>query len=336
MIKSFYSYFIIISVLLIQTGCGSPGEQSDEKDLILSNPIYKGINDSIRKFPNDPSLYLRRAKMLSLHNAHETANADYKKSWDLQPTKETGLLFAANLSILDKPEERTEFLQTCEKKYPGDSEFNRLLGEAYIEAGNNKAALEIYDNLLKKDSLDFESWYERGLVLEQLKDTASAIIALKKAHSLQPVNTYALELAHLYAEMKNPIALKICDEVDARDSAKEMVDPYFIKGIYYSNTKQYKQAITAFDSCIRRDWKFSEAYIEKGIAFFKQQNYDEALNTFRLAATVSNMDPDAYFWMGRCYEAVNKKDEALIYYERALALDRNFVEAQQAIKRLKG
>ncbi|PWT70978.1 MAG: hypothetical protein C5B59_19025 [Bacteroidetes bacterium] len=336
MIKSFFSYFLIAPVVLILAGCDGSGGQHEAIDPVLSNPIFKGINDSIRKFPNDPELYLRRAKMLSLNNAHEIANADYRKSWDLQPTKETGLLFASNLSILDKPDERTEFLKLAEKKFPGDPEFNRLLGESYIESGDDKAALEIYDNLLKKDSLDFESWYEKGRVLAQLKDTASAIAALKKAYSLQPVNTYALELAHLYAEMKNPIALRICDEVDAGDSAKEMVDPFFIKGIYYSNTKQYKQAIIAFDSCIRRDWKFADAYIEKGIAFFKQQNYDEALNTFRLAATVSNIDPDAYFWIGRCYEAVNKKEEALTYYERALALDRNFVEAREAIKRLKG
>jgi tetratricopeptide (TPR) repeat protein len=121
----------------------------------------------------------------------------------------------------------------------------------------------------------------------------------------------------------------------SKDSARDLADPFFIKGIYYSNTGKYESAIIQFDSCIRRDWKFTEAYIEKGIIFFKQKNYDVAMNTFRMAATVSNSDPDAYFWIGRCYEAINKKDDAVEYYEKALALDRHFTEAGAAIQRLK-
>ena len=95
-------------------------------------------------------------------------------------------------------------------------------------------------------------------------------------------------------------------------------------------------AIVQFDSCVQRDWKFTDAYIEKGIALFKQRNFDRALHTFQMAATVSNTSPDAYYWIGRCYEATSKKDEAILNYERALALDRNFLEAIEAIKRLKG
>jgi tetratricopeptide (TPR) repeat protein len=145
-----------------------------------------------------------------------------------------------------------------------------------------------------------------------------------------------LELAHLYAETKNALALNICDEVIMKDESRQLVDPFFIKGIYYSNSNQFESAIIQYDSCIHRDWKFTEAYIEKGIVFFKQKNMDEALNTFQLAARVSNTYPDSYYWMGRCYEKINRKEEAIASYERALSLDRNFGEAKEALKRLKG
>ena len=209
------------------------------------------------------------------------------------------------------------------------------MGEAMAETGKQKEALTLYNELLQKDSLDFETWYEKGLLLEELKDTAHAIQALQKALSLQPVNTYALELAHLYAESNNALALTICDDVIANDEFRVLPDPFFIKGIYYSNTKKYDDAVIQFDSCIKRDWKFTEAYVEKGIAFFKQKNYDEALNTFRLGATVSNTDPDAYYWIGRCYEAIKKNDDAILNYERAVALDKNFSEAREALQRVR-
>jgi tetratricopeptide (TPR) repeat protein len=325
----------VFILVLACTGCGgSDNTNVNRESDILKRPAFAAINDSIRQDPKNAGLYLRRAVMLSQVDAHEDANADYKKSWEINPTKESALQYAANLGILGKPAERLKFLQECIRKFPNIPEFKRLTGEAYIEAGKSKMALELYNNLLKKDSLDFEAWYEKGLLLEQLHDTAQAITALKKAYSLQPVNTYALELAHIYAETKNPLALEICDQVIHSDFARELVDPFFIKGIYYANTQQYNLAVIQFDSCIRRDWKFTDAYIEKGIAVFKQKNYDEALSIFQLAATVSNINPDAYYWIGRCYEISNKKEEARIYYEKAIILDKNFTEAKEALKRL--
>ena len=317
-------------------GCNdSVDRNKQEESDILKTPAFVSINDSIRQFPQNAALYLQRAKMLSQNNANDIAYKDYKTSWELNPTREAGLLYASNLSIVGKLSQKVDLLKDCLEKFPSDPEFSRLMGETYIESGKINAAMEFYDDLLKKDSANFEAWYEKGLLFEQLKDTTKAIVAQRKAYSIQPVNTYALELAHLYAENKNAIAVRICDDVIEKDSTKQLIDPFFIKGIYYSNTKQYKAAIVEFDSCIRRDWKFTEAYIEKGICFFKQDNYDVAMNTFHMATTVSNTDPDAYYWMGRCYEVINKKEEAIAYYERAVALDKNFIEAKQALKRLK-
>jgi len=332
------TYIFLISILFFSVfGCNdSANRNNDEEPDILKSPSFVTINDSIRQFPRNAALYLQRAKMLSQNNANDIAYKDYKKSWELNPTRETGLLYASNLSIVGKLAQKLDLLQDCLQKFPSDPEFSRMIGETYIESGKTGAAMELYDNFLKKDSLNFEAWYEKGLLLEQLKDTVHAIAAFKKAYSIQPVNTYALELAHLYAETRNSTALKICDEVIKKDSTGQLIDPFFIKGIFYSNTKQYKAAIIEFDSCIQRDWKFTEAYIEKGICFFKQDNYDAAMNTFHMATTVSNTDPDGYYWMGRCYEVIHKKEEAIAYYERAVALDKNFIEAKNALKRLKG
>jgi tetratricopeptide (TPR) repeat protein len=188
--------------------------------------------------------------------------------------------------------------------------------------------------MIKNDSSNGEAWYEKGRLLEQSHDTPNAIAALGHAYQLQPTMTYTLELANILAESKNPKAVALCDDVIARDSARELTDPFFIKGIYYANTRQYDMAIIQFDSCIGRDWKLTDAYIEKGIAFFKQKNYDNALNTFRTAASVSFNSPDAYFWIGRCYEAINKKDEAAQYYQKAILLDKDFTEAREALKRV--
>ena len=316
-------------------GCGLPDKKNAESKNILDSPPFAGITDSISRFPTDAGLYLERAALLSQNNLHELAAADYKKSWELKPEEATAIPYASNLSITNRPKEALQFLQTSLRQFPESRELKRILGEAYVQSGKGKDALQLYDAVLKSDSTDVEAWYEKGMLLAKMKDTANAIDALKSAYTLHPISTYGLELAHLYAEKGNAEAIALCDLAISRDSARELTDPFFIKGIYYANIKQYESAIIQFDSCIRRDWKFTEAYIEKGILFFQQKNYDVALNTFRMAATVSNTYPDAYYWIGRCYEAISKKDEALEYYERAVALDKNFTEARDAMKRVK-
>jgi len=145
-----------------------------------------------------------------------------------------------------------------------------------------------------------------------------------------------LALANLYAETKNPRTIALCEALQQRDSAKDFVDPVFLKGLYYSNTHDYPKAIALFDQCMTMDWKFIEPYLEKGMIFFEQKNYDEALKSFKEATQVSYTNADAYFWTGRCFEAIGKKEEALDYYYQAVMFDKDFTEAKEAIKRLKG
>ncbi|MBS1933514.1 MAG: tetratricopeptide repeat protein [Bacteroidetes bacterium] len=327
--------FLSFFVLAFTCSCRNTSKKGNDVETLLAQPPFAVITDSIKQFPKNAGLYLERALLLSKNNLHEVATNDYAKAWELQPDEIVAIQYASNLSITNDTDKELHVLQNALQQFPDNNQIKQMLGDTYVEAGKNKEALELYDNFIKKDSNDFESWYEKGMLLAKMNDTVHAIEALQKTYSIQPTSTYALELAHLYAETNNAAALEICDQVISKDSARELIDPFFIKGIYYSNTKQYEAAMVQFDSCIRRDWKFNDAYIEKGIALFKQKNYDVAMNTFRMAATVSNTNADAYFWIGRCYEAINKKDDAIEYYQKAAALDKNFTEAKDAIKRLK-
>ena len=68
---------------------------------------------------------------------------------------------------------------------------------------------------------------------------------------------------------------------------------------------------------------------------FDQKNYKEAFKVFDLAATVSSTFPDAYYWIGRCQEAMGQKQDAKLNYQRAYGLDKTFTEAKEAADRIK-
>ena len=321
---------MLLIMVLTNTACkNKKNDPETPASVVESNPFYKNLNDSIKKFPTDASLYSRRAVRLTQENAHELAYDDFQKAWTLQPSIENALPFAANLAILGKHADRIALLEKVNDLNGSSPQVHRLLAEAYAGFGKPERALLIYDDMIAKDSLDPETLYEKALLLEQLKDTTQAIAALQKAYSIQSVDTYGLELAHLYAEQKNPKALEICNFILRQDSAFILIDPFFIKGIYFANMKLYPKAIAQFDSCILRDWKTTDAYLEKGRAYFHMENFNEALKTFNMAVTVSNTDPDAYYWVGRCYEAQHKKVDAINNYRKAISMDQNFIEAKQ-------
>jgi len=331
--------FFTICMGTFFAACKDPEKKNDGSDAILNQPPYAVYTDSLRQAgmasPNTAALYLERGDLLAQNNLHEIAVKDFKKAWELQPGAPAGLRYASTLSIIGRTDEAVKLLQDCLRRFPDNRNFSGLLGTIYLQSGKTAQALVLYNKLLEADPSNFEAWYEKGLLLQKTRDTAGALEALQKAYSLQPVNTYALELAHLYAENRDSKALALCDQVLAKDSSRELVDPLFIKGIYYSNTGQYARAIVQFDSCTHREYKFTDAWLEKGIAQFHQKDYEGALATFKMTTTISNTYPDGYFWMARCYEITGKKEEALMYYQEALALDKDFTEAKEAIKRLR-
>ncbi|HEY4108957.1 tetratricopeptide repeat protein [Puia sp.] len=326
----------VFCAALLTAGCDQHSGKKDDAGAVLHRLPYAPLTDSLDQAKADlaAGLYFRRGDLLSRNNLHELAANDFRHSWELRPDEMTGFRYASTLSIIGQADRAVQVLNDCEKRFPDNPAFFTLLGELYQQYGKTGEALAIYDKLLAKDSANFEAWYEKGLLLEKSRDTASAIRALARAFELQPTNTYGLELAHLYAESRNSAALPICDGILKRDTAHELLDPLFIKGIFYSNTAQYRKAIAQFDSCIRRDWKFTDGYLEKGIAFYKQKQYDSAMGTFLMTIKVSNTYPDGYYWVGRCYEANGNKDQAILYYRQAIALDKDFSEAAEHIKKL--
>jgi tetratricopeptide (TPR) repeat protein len=333
--KQIISYAALVA-LVAMAGCGLMGDRTTNGfNEVLYKPPFKTLSDSIDKSPDNAVLLLRRAERLSQNNQQDIAYYDYKKSWQLQPDEQTAILYAANLFITGRSKDAVALLDSCVQKYPNNPEFKRRLAEAYTHAGDSNAAIALYDNMIKSDSANYEALYEKGILLTRLKDTVKAVATLEKAWRQQPNMETGLALANLYAETKNEKAITLCDALQKRDSAHAFVDPVFLKGVYYSNIKDYPRAVALFDECMRIDWKFIEPYLEKGIILYEQKNYDEAIKTFQYASKINYTNADAYYWTARCYEAIGKKEEALDYYYQAVTFDRNFTEAKEAIKRLK-
>lgn len=203
--------------------------------------------------------------------------------------------------------------------------------------GQPKNAIAQVDTLLHTDSLNYGLWYTNGQIAEDIPDTARAIRSYKKAISIYNSPDALLALANIYAEQKNNESLVICMRINAMALGREY-DAHcnFISGVYYARTGDTNKALQFFNNCIAMNYTYMEAYIEKGLLYFDKKNYPDALAVFRFASGVNTLDADPYYWMGRCYEMMNKKDSALLRFQQSYSLDRADQQVKAAVVRMGG
>lgn len=199
-----------------------------------------------------------------------------------------------------------------------------------------KPALVQMDSLLKKDSANYGLWYTRGQVNEHAGDTINAEKDYATAITVYAAPDALLSLANLYAEQKNARSLLLCNQVKSMGLGRDYdASSAFIAGVYNARTGQRAIAVNLFDECISNDYTYMPAYIEKGLVYFDAKQYQQALDVFSFAANVNHLYPDAYYYMGRCYELMNRKDSAAFYFKQSLALDKESPETKVALERVK-
>ena len=226
------------------------------------------------------------------------------------------------------------------RRYPHDPKPKYNLAIVLQDAGQYKEAVQALDsmNIAKGDSaspkLYFDYLFKRSELLELAGDTTEAIKTLELFVIPGELTHAGLRLTNLYAETKNPKAISLSDAMKKNDASGKDPNPDYLKGIYYYNINDYKNALLQFDECIRKDYNFIDAYMEKGSILFKQQKYSEALKVFDLALTISNSFADAFYWKAKCQEALGLKQEAKLNYQRAYGLDKTLIEAKEAADRI--
>lgn len=223
------------------------------------------------------------------------------------------------------------------KQHPDSLMLKENLIEAYRNEGYYDSALSIADEEIRKDSGSAYLWNIKATLYFENNDTTNAISSLKHAIAIYPLPDYLVALATVYAETKNEKSLTIANELLGSNTNKSKYgkDAYFIKGLYYNYISQPQKAIPQLDSCLNLDFTYMYAYREKAIALYQMGKYQDAITVLKRAVTIQNNFDEGYYWMGKCYEKLGKKDEAIESYQNALLYDKNYVEAREALNRLK-
>lgn len=323
----------IVAVIAV-TGCNSSKESSPFSEILNQAP-YSTLTDSIKAEPDRDDLYFRRAVLLNKNNFPEPALADFRKAWSLD-RQETYAVGVSNSLLEKNVDEAIAFLREAVKDIPESIFLQLSLARAYDAQNKTAEALSVTHNILAQEPNQVNTLVFESELLQKKGDTAASIIALQKARVIAPGNKEIdFKLAYQYAETKNSKVLALTDSLILRDSAKVFADPYYIKGMYYSNINDHANAIRWFNETIKQSYNYLNAYIEKGKVFLKQKKTADAFKAFQLANTIDPAFADAWFWIAKCQELNGQKEEAKLSYQKAYSLDKTFTEAKEAADAVK-
>ncbi len=172
------------------------------------------------------------------------------------------------------------------------------------------------------------------MVLKEKGDTAGAIASLEDAIRLAPVPQYIYLVAPLYAVTKNVKAIQAGKLLIKTGDIKYTEAGYYVQGLYYSSVNSKEKAIPFFDEAVKTDYTFMEAYLEKALALYDLSKYAEAADVLSKAVTIQNNFDAGYYYLGRCYEKLNRKEDAANAYRKALMYDPDYEEAAEALSKL--
>lgn len=184
-------------------------------------------------------------------------------------------------------------------------------------------ALAAFKNAIVKNPNYKEALYNAGWTNNELKKYAEAIPFLKKAKSLWPGEPKVyLELGYAYEKTNNKTDA-IASYNTCLSIKKDYALAYKYLGILYYDEANYEKALDNLDLYItyRPDTDDDDIYYRKAVSENELGQYNNALASMTKANTLKPNNVKFLNELGYTYLFLENADDALVYYNKALALD---------------
>ena len=205
------------------------------------------------KNSNSYKAHLMLAQVYENEGGMRKAIDEYVQAIDLNKKDYNSYYKVAKLlNGLEKKEEASQMLYNLLNKKPEMTQASILLGEILIENEKYKEAVNIYQEALKYDQVNYDLYYNLGIAYTMLNDFQNAKTCYEKAaeiNSLLYNAKYSLaEIALIYKDLEEAekrFLEAIEDEELSADAYYELAKIYLIKGDKETAIKYINTAIDA-------------------------------------------------------------------------------------------
>ena len=209
-------------------------------------------------------------------------------------------------------------------------EFRTVTAQLYERFQQHTEALAEYALLIKLDPQNAEYHYAIGQLFEHLNKAEQAIFHYRQAISLN--SKYAAAHAALGLLL---FRNKMMSEAKQEIATALALEPENTTALYYHGrllreTKEYAQALAAFEKAARNADLRQKCFTERGLCYLDANSLEKAAFEFDRAlklTTAKNSNPDTLrlrYASAACYEKMRDLDRAIEQWEAIHALAPNY------------
>lgn len=325
----------VISILLL-AACNNETNNEGTKDPVFADPVIMDISKKIDANPDNAALYYKRGLLLQHLEKDTLALTDFKKAVSLDSGKAE--YFSAIGDLLFEHKDLSGSVKWLEKALalnPKDATAHLKVAKMFLYLKEYGSALNEINTVLRQDVYNAESYFLKGMVYKDLKDTAKAISSFQTALQMSPeYYDVILQLGLLHSAKKDPIALKYFDNAWQKDTTDMF--PIFAKGVYYQNLGDFARAKQFYADVIFHDREYLDAYFNTGYILIQQDSFEKAWRQYDMLTKISPDNAEAYYNRGFASELMNKKPEAVADYKQALIFNEKYQLPREGLNRLGG
>ncbi len=244
--------------------------------------------------PGDPFVLERLAEVLAARDLHERAAELFQEALARQfhPSIDTMLSLCRTLRKLENFDEIEKITGEILRLEPGNSEAGFLKAIVMLKKGRSIEALGFLEKLVENPSVSYEAWLELGKLYQADNRPEKAVSAFIRA------STGAPDQAGIWNNI----------------------------GILFSNQKAYEEALKAFRKAASFDYSDQQiASNLKAVQKKLETSCARIIETRNEQLERSPDDLEAYLEIGHAYEVLQRSDEAMMTYQRLLAIKPDYV-----------
>ncbi len=200
-------------------------------------------------------------------------------------------------------------------------------GLAYMKAGNYKAAVAAFTNVLAEEPRSLHAYVARGTCHSWLGQYDQAVADFSKAAEIDPRTAEIYYLRGRVYWAKGAIQQALADYTAAIALAGNKPSAYAERGRLYAATGRLDLALADYSAAIKYERGNENHYLARGLVYAKKGDNDAALADFNIALALNPASAQAYKFRGALFERKKDSQQALADFDRALELQPDDGEA---------
>ena len=234
-------------------------------------------------------------------------------------------------SLLGDTKKAKAILIKLVSKYPDSYLGHKLLAEIYEKEGGMRRAIDEYVTAVDINKKDYKSYFK---ITELLKNLGKREEAIEMLQHLIKIKPDCYEGSCLLGDL-------LCEEERFKEAANiyhealkynpASYDLYYNLGIVYTRLSDFQLAKEMYDKAAAINHKMYGASYNLGLIAFIQRDYDAAERYFE-NSMYDEFEAMSYYQLAKVCMAKGQKDKAIIFLNKAVELDPNFLKIAEKEK----